>query len=66
MSAMTPSGPKWKVDIGVYGDPDGDADLAFARCPMVTRRPGEEYERESERLAALHYGKFPVSNTYCE
>lgn len=34
---------EWKVDLGVYMDPDGDDHLAFARGPMIAARKGESY-----------------------
>jgi hypothetical protein len=36
--------------VGIYGDPDGDEDLGYARTPVVTRKHGEHYEAFVNRL----------------
>ncbi len=41
----------WKPDVGIYGDPDGDEDLGYARTPMIKRERGEGYESFKARLA---------------
>lgn len=60
-SEMTCAGSQWRRDVGVYGDPDGTEDSAFARGPMVKRGPGETWsgtwmrkaEADSDGIAAL-------------
>lgn len=46
----------WCADVGVYEDPEGDEDMAFARGPMVHRSEGTphpQWMRQAEVDAAF-------------